>query len=53
VHLDLQVLYAPLPLVDLGLGQLLAQVVQLALELADLSFQLCVRSSVAMDRACA
>jgi hypothetical protein len=38
VHLDLQVLDAPLPLVELGLGQLPAQVGLLVVEFVDLVF---------------
>jgi hypothetical protein len=37
--LDLEILDAPLPLVDLGLGQLLVQLGLLGLELSDLGFQ--------------
>jgi hypothetical protein len=38
VHLDLQVLDAPLPPVELGLGELFAQVGLLVVELVDLVF---------------
>src|ERR1017187_9428717 len=40
VHLQLKVLNAPLPLVDLGLGELLVQFSLLGVELVDLGLQL-------------
>jgi hypothetical protein len=40
VQLQLQVLNAPLPLVDLGPGELPVQLSLLGLELVDLGFQL-------------
>ncbi len=40
MHLDFQIVNAALPVLDLGLDQLLAQLRLLRLELADLGFEL-------------